>query len=247
MIDIQNVSKVYRRRRTQKNKLKAFFFPKEEAFHALENTNLKISQGETFVLLGPNGAGKTTLIRILCGLLSPTSGAVFIQGKPVEDAQQKIGLMLGFSMIYYRLTGYDNLKYFAKLYRIKNYKERIEELSDVLELGNWMDEYVEHYSTGMKSKLALARALVHNPDILVLDEPTAGLDIVMSKEIRKGIGAMGKTIILSTHNMAEAEELATRIAFLNRGKVHAVGTPNEIKKSSKLEDVFLDFLKGKIE
>lgn len=240
MIEIQNVSKIYYRRVTQKSKLKSLFFPKQETFQALSNIDLKITQGETFVLLGPNGAGKTTLIKILCGLLLPTSGDVLIRNRPVVESQQEIGLMLGFSMIYYRLTGYDNLKYFAKLYRIKNYRERIEELAEILDLGSWLDEYVEHYSTGMKSKLALARALIHNPRVVILDEPTAGLDPVMAREIRARIKSMDKTIFLTTHNMIEAEALASRIAFLNRGKIYPFP-----KDGRHLESAFLNFVERK--
>lgn len=223
-IEMKGVSKVFPRRVLQKNKWKALFRPKLEPFHALENIHLKIAPEEIFVLLGPNGAGKTTLIKILCGLLSPTTGEVLIQGQPIELAKQKIGLLLGFSMIYYRLTGYDNLKYFAKLYGVQNYQRRIEALSEMLDLGDWLDEYVEHYSTGMKSKLALARALIHDPDIVILDEPTAGLDPAMAVEIRNKIKTMKKTVILTTHNMAEAKDLATTAALLNQGRLHGFGT-----------------------
>lgn len=240
MIKIRNVSKVYCRRVTQKSKLKSFFLPRQETFKALSNVDLKIASGETFVLLGPNGAGKTTLIKILCGLLLPTEGEVLVRDRPVAEVQQEIGLMLGFSMIYYRLTGYDNLKYFAKLYGIKNYQERIEKLAEILDLGSWLDEYVEHYSTGMKSKLALARALIHDPSVIILDEPTAGLDPAMAQEIRRRIKIMGKTIFLTTHNMSEAGELASRIAFLNRGKIYPF--PRDEKS---LESAFLNFVERK--
>lgn len=240
MIEIKNVSKVFFRRTPQRNKWRALFRPKQEPFHALENVNLNIARGEIFVLLGPNGAGKTTLIKILCGLMRPTAGEVHIQGKPVKEVQQKLGLMLGFSMIYYRLTGYDNLKYFAKLYGISDCEERLSALAEALELGEWMDEYVEHYSTGMKSKLALARALIHDPEMIVLDEPTAGLDPSTALEIRKKIKQMGKTVVLTTHNLPEAEDLATTIAFLNDGKIQAVQ-----KEWSNLEDFYLKALERK--
>lgn len=244
LIEIKNVSKNFLKRIPEPNKFKSFFRPKTELFQALKTTNLTISQGEIFTLLGPNGAGKTTLIKILCGLISPTTGAVTLKGEPIENAKQKIGLMLGFSMIYYRLTGYDNLKYFAKLYHIQNYKKRIQELADQLDLGDWMDEYVEHYSTGMKSKLALARALIHEPEVIILDEPTAGVDPAMALEIRKKIREMGKTVFLTTHNMAEAQYLASTIALLNHGEIQAMGPFSEIKKrwNGGLEEAFLQFL-----
>ncbi len=243
-IEIQAVSKTFLHRAAQTNKLKAFFRPKRESFQALENINLDIAQGEIFTLLGPNGAGKTTLIKILCGLITPTAGEVRVTGAPVEKVQHKIGLMLGASMIYYRITGYDNLKYFAKLYGVRRFQERIDELVGLLKLEDWVDEYVEHYSTGMKAKLALARSLIHDPEIVVLDEPTAGLDPAMAIEIRKLIQSTGKTIFLTTHNLKEAEELSTRIALLHQGKIAAMGTLKEIRKEADLETLFLHLTNG---
>lgn len=244
-IEILNVSKAFSHRAAQASKFKAFFRPKNVPFQALENINLNIPQGEIFTLLGPNGAGKTTLIKILCGLITPTTGEVRLAGgAPVEKAKHKIGLMLGASMIYYRITGYDNLKYFAKLYRVSHFQRRIDRLIDLLKLENWVDEYVEHYSTGMKAKLALARALIHDPEIVVLDEPTAGLDPAMAIEIRKLIQSMGKTIFLTTHNLKEAEDLSTRIALLYRGKIKTLGTLEEIRREAGLETLFLHLTNG---
>lgn len=227
MIEIKNITKVYR---IKKSTRKFIFSPPKYFLNALDNVSLDIKEGELFGLLGPNGAGKTTLINIICGLLQPTSGQVKIYEKPVEEVKIRIGLMLGYTMVYYRLTGYDNLAYFARLYNVRNYKQRIKELAEFLGLEDWLDEYVEHYSTGMKSKLALARALIHNPDILLLDEPTLGLDPYIAIEIRKKIKEMKKTIILTTHYMEEADQLSDRIGILNKGRLIKVDTPQNLKQ-----------------
>ncbi|MBU4274302.1 ABC transporter ATP-binding protein [Patescibacteria group bacterium] len=246
MIQIKNLTKTY----LIKKRDRGFSFGRPKRFfNALDDINLEIKEGEVFGLLGPNGAGKTTLIKIISGLLQPTSGWVKIDNKPVEEVRGKIGLMLGYTMIYYRITGYDNLEYFARLYNVKNFKSRIKELAEFLGLENWLDEYVEHYSTGMKSKLALARALIHNPDILLLDEPTLGLDPHIAIDVRKKIKQMKKTIILTTHYMEEADQLSDRIGFLNQGKLIKVGTPQDLKqimgreKEISLEDVFIKLTK----
>jgi len=229
MIKIINLSKTFRIKVKTRSKLKDLFFPKYKEFLALNNINLQIKEGELFALLGPNGAGKTTLIKIICGLIEPTSGKVFVNGKSVEEEKSNIGLMLGTKMIYKRITGYDNLKYFAKLYGINDYNERIKQLADFLGIGDWINQLVETYSTGMLSKLALARAMIHNPKILVLDEPTLGLDPIISMEVREKIKNSGKTIILCTHYLEEAEKLADRIGILNKGKLVKVGSNKEMK------------------
>jgi ABC-2 type transport system ATP-binding protein len=239
MIDIRGITKTY-----QIKKSNSRLALKERYVNVLDDIHLNIKKGELFVLLGENGAGKTTLIKIICGLIQPTKGSVFIDNRPPQEAEIRIGLMLGYTMIYYRMTGYDNLEYFAKLYKVENYKERIKELCDFLGLGDWIFEYVEHYSTGMKAKLSLARALIHNPDILLLDEPTSGLDPHIAIEVRNKIKGMGKTIILTTHYINEAECLSDRIGFLKKGKLVGADTSQNLKQITgkgeaiSLEEVF---------
>jgi ABC-2 type transport system ATP-binding protein len=246
MIKIKNLTKTYQVKKKPKSFLDKLF-PKQVPLLALNKINLEIKRGEIFGLLGPNGAGKTTLIQILCGLLQPSGGEVFIDGEVIEKNKKRIGLMLGSTMIYYRLTGYDNLEYFARIYNVKNYKKKIHELAKLLGLENWLYEYVEKYSEGMKTKLALARTLIHNPDIILLDEPTLGLDPCISIEIREKILQLkqqGKTIILTTHYMEEAEYLSDRIGILNHGKLVVVNTTRNLKKligkkKATLSDVFI--------
>lgn len=247
MIVIKNLSKVYKINGADK---KTGILTQSSFFKALDDINLEIRKGELFCLLGPNGAGKTTLMKILTGLLQATSGEIMIDGLPVEKVKARIGLMLGYSMIYYLISGYENLEYFAKLYNVDDYKNRIMELAEFLGLEDVLNERVEYYSTGMKSKLALARALIHNPDILLLDEPTLGLDPYISLEVRKKIKDMGKTIILTTHYMEEAEQLSDRIGFLSKGKLVKLDTADNLKQLFKtgrdvsLEEVFIKLAQG---
>jgi len=197
-------------------------FPKYRANIAVNNVDLDVFEGEILGLLGPNGAGKTTLIKLMTGILSPTDGGILIEGSPVDSKKRDIGLMLGYEMIYYRITGYDNLKYFGRLYGVQNLEGRIVELNNFFGLKESLFDYVENYSIGMKSKLALARALIHDPKILFLDEPTLGLDPNISVKIREEIKNTKKTVILTTHYMEEAQELCDRIALMNEGKIIAL-------------------------
>jgi len=219
MIEMKNLTKIF--------KIKLNHTSSD--IKVLDNISLNIKKGELFTLLGVNGSGKTTLLKIISGLLKPTQGEVTINDNTIEQNKQNIGLMLGNSMIYHRLTGYSNLKFFAKLYNIKNYDQRINDLAEFFNLTRWLNNYVETYSTGMMSKLALARAIIHDPDILLLDEPTLGLDPIASDEVRNKIKELNKTTILTTHYLEEAKKLATRIAILDNGKIIEV-KPQDINK-----------------
>lgn len=217
-IEIRNLRKEFRTSLNPQN-LTEFFFPKHKTTIAVDALNLDIFKGETIGLLGPNGAGKTTLIKLVSGILFPTSGEIKIMGKPIEEQKIRVGLMLGCELIYRRLTGYDNLKYFARIYKMKEFHERIIELSKKLEFHDYLYDYVENYSLGTRSKLALARALIHDPEILILDEPTLGLDFNIAEKIRNYIKEMNKTVILTTHYEKEARELCDRAALMNRGEI----------------------------
>lgn len=208
---------------------------------AVDSISFDVKKGEIFGILGPNGAGKTTTIRMLSTLLIPSSGSAEVLGIDVSDdarakeLRKRINMVSGGERgLYYRLTGRQNLKYFSDLYGVpKDIRDR--RISEVLELVGMTeaaDRRVEEYSRGMKQRIHIARALINDPEILYLDEPTIGLDPEISLQIRRIVRELsdsGKTIILTTHYMYEAEELCDRILILKQGKVVGYGTAEELK------------------
>jgi len=235
-----NISKIF--------KLKG----KNKSIKALNNVNISVNKGEIFGLLGPNGAGKTTLIQILTTLLHPTSGFALIGGhnilKNPLKAKRQISLMLGAKMLYSRITGYDNLKFFCKIYKVPYNRERIYKAAKFFDLEAWLDQYVEKYSSGMKMKLALCRTFLLNRPILFLDEPTQGLDVRLKKEIVERIKKLNKTILLTSHDMGVAEKLCDRIAFINKGEIVKLGTKEDIKNFEEKEikiTIFLNYSANK--
>lgn len=196
---------------------------KAEKLTALNNINLKVKEGEIFGLLGPNGAGKTTLVSILTALLQPSEGYAKILGRNVLKERyfikKNIGLMLGNEMIYYRLTGYRNLKFFSKIYNISDYDKKIKDIVGILGLTSKVNQLVETYSSGMKVKLALARILLIDPKILFLDEPMLGLDPIIVQEIMNLLKNLNKTIFITSHQMNVVESICSKIAFLKQGNI----------------------------
>lgn len=211
---------------------------------ALDHVNIKIFSGELFGLLGPNGAGKTTLVKCLSTVLIPDKGTAIVNGfdirKETSMVRASLGLVIGGERtLYWKLTARDNLMYFASLYKMprKQAKERVEELLEIMQLSDRADERLEDYSTGMRQKIAICRALLHDPPVLLLDEPTLGLDPTFSRQIRNQIRELsekqGKTILLTTHYMEEADQLCDRVGIINDGKVIAVDTPERLKAMVK--------------
>ncbi len=203
---------------------------------AVENLSFTIKNGEIFSLLGPNGAGKTTTIRMLSGIIKPTWGNAFYDSLSILDSHDKIrkniGLLPENPGFYDRLSGYDNLKFFGKLYGINDLDERIKNYLRDFDLMDHMEKPFGTYSKGMKQKLAIVRAIMHDPEYLFLDEPTASLDPQSAKWVRdfiKSIRNEGKTVLLCTHNLNEAEILSDRIAIL-KNKLIAIGSPEELKR-----------------
>lgn len=206
---------------------------------AVEDVSFEIKEGELFGLLGPNGAGKTTTVKMLTTLLIPTSGSASVKGFDVvhraDEVRKRIGFIFGGERgLYWRLSGIDNLRYFASLYNV-DYditKKRIPYLLDMVGLGGRGDEKVQGYSRGMKQRLHVARTLLHNPDVLFLDEPTLGLDPVGAREFRQvilNLQSEKKTILLTTHYMFEADALCDRIAIIDHGRIIASDTPGGLK------------------
>jgi len=205
--------------------------------HALYNISFDVRKGEIFGLLGPNGAGKTTLIKILATLLLPSSGRALIEGldvvKDAKKVRSIIGLYLAESGFYYRLKIRDFLQFFGRLYGLSGIelRRRIQELLEFFQLEDKADEEINALSHGMRRKLHLARALLHNPSVLLLDEPTIGLDPISAKDLRdrlKQLSREGTTVLLSTHYMPEAEEYCDRVLLLNLGKVVAIDSPQNL-------------------
>ena len=184
-------------------------------------------------MLGPNGAGKTTLIQCLTTLISPTSGYATINGYNVIShplaAKKKIALMLGSGMLYFRMTAFANLKFFCKIYKVPFDRERIFNVAKEFGLENWLDQYVEKFSSGMKTKLALCRTFLLNRPILFLDEPTLGLDVTLKQYVVKKIKKLNKTILFTSHDLGVVENVCDRIAFINRGEIVKVVLKNNIK------------------
>ncbi len=224
------------------NSIEAFDLVKSfNGFRAVDSLSFNVEEGEIFGLLGPNGAGKTTTIRILSALISPTSGRAVINGYDVQDdalkVRESIGILTESPSLYGRLTALENMEFFAKAYGVMDKTERdgkIRELLDFFQLWDRRGDPVGQYSKGMKQKLAIARALIHSPEILYLDEPTSGLDPKSSKDIRDLMERLTEnehqTILLCTHRLEDAEKLCDRVMIINKGKTITVSSPRDLRK-----------------
>ncbi len=232
-IDISNIARVY-------NTSIGVFRRQYKQVKALDNISFSVEQNELYGLVGPNGAGKTTLIKILCTLLLPTSGKATVLGMDVatqeRDIRKSLNVVFGGERgLYTRLSGINNLKLFADLYQVPRdvSSRRIPELLDLVGLNGRGHERVEGYSKGMKQRLHIAKALINDPKVLFLDEPTIGLDPNISRKLRKTISdlqQLGKTIILTSHYMYEVDALCKRIAIINKGKLVTVDSPYNLKR-----------------
>lgn len=220
---------------------------------AVDNVNLEIKTGELFALLGVNGAGKTTTIKMLSSLILPTSGDIFINDMNIKNDKNKIKEIINISpqetSIAMNLTVMENLEFIAGVYQIKNKKKKIKELIQLFNLNEVLNKRAKTLSGGWQRKLSIAMALINEPKILFLDEPTLGLDVIARKELWKVISDLkGKiTIILTTHYMEEAESLSDRVGIMSKGKLIEVGTPKELIKKSKaktFEDAFVSISTG---
>ena len=218
-------------------------------FTAVDGLSLTAAAGEIFGFLGPNGAGKTTTIRIVAGLSLPTSGTVLVNGIDVVAepvlAKSVLGYVPDRPYLYEKLTGRELLHFVADLYR-RDWREcepRAVELLRYFDLGDWIDARIENLSHGMKQKLVIVSALVHDPSVLVIDEPMVGLDALAQRQVKqlfRRLADEGKTVLLTTHTLSVAEAVCDRIAIINRGKIVASGTTAELKKERALEDAFLE-------
>jgi sodium transport system ATP-binding protein len=240
-IEVRDLTKVYRS-------------PSGEPFAAVDGVTFRAEAGRIFGLLGPNGAGKTTTLRILSTLIPPTSGSASIGGRGVveepAEVRRRIGFLTGSTGVYPRLTAREVVRYFGRLYGmpVGQVEARIDVLFDRLEIRSYQDKRCGDLSTGMRQKVSIARAIVHDPPVLILDEPTTGLDVLASRHLVEFIRdsrAAGKCVLFSTHIMSEAERLCDEIAILHRGRIVAQGTVEDLRRrtgKTMVEDVFLTLL-----
>ena len=229
------------------------------AVRAVDGVTFCARDGEVLGLLGPNGAGKTTTIRLLATVLRPTSGTARVDGHDLlrqpEAVRAAIGILPENWGLYGRLTPREHLRYFGRLYRLDGtgLDRRIDELVDALDMGEYADRRCDPFSKGMKQKVALARALIHNPKTMLLDEPTSGLDVMSARGVRDLIRRFrdeGRCVLLSSHLLGEAEPLCDRIAVMQRGKIVALGTPGELRRQTgqaTLEEAFVQLVGAEAE
>jgi ABC-2 type transport system ATP-binding protein len=219
---------------------------------AVNSINLDIAQGEVFGFLGPNGAGKTTTIRMMAGLLQPTSGSAIINDFDVQKEPLKAKLITGFipdrPYLYEKLTATEFMHFVARLYEMSDANNRINELLDLFGLPEWKNELVENFSHGMKQRLVMASALLHDPKVLVVDEPMVGLDprgARLVKDIFKNLASRGVTVFMSTHTLEIVEQMCTRVAIINKGDIIAEGSVEELGRMARMENSHLEpiFLK----
>jgi sodium transport system ATP-binding protein len=233
---------------------KAFTDPKRGRQLAVDSVSFDVQAGEVFGLLGPNGAGKTTTLRLLGTLLKPTSGTATLAGFDIKAAPEKVRAHIGFLSgdmgLYARLTPREILDFFGRLNEMDNdrRRKRIAELFALLEMNSFADVRTDKLSTGMKQKTAIARTMLHDPPILILDEPSSGLDVPTARTIESAIMGSkksGKCIIYSTHVMEEAEYLCDRIGVISGGRLKITGTMDELRAATgkqRLREIFLDLL-----
>ena len=252
-IKTENLVKNYRVKQKR-----SWFKSEVKEIHALKGVSLNIKKGEVFGLLGPNGAGKTTFIKILTTLLLPDGGRAYVNGFDVVrypySVKKTIGVMLmGERSLYWKLTGRENLEYFAALYHIssRQIRKRVSEVIDFVGIQDFAGRLVETYSSGQKMALAFAKALLNDAPVLFLDEPTNAMDPGRAIEVREIIKKLkkeyGKTILITTHMMHEADAICDRVAIIDKGRIMALGPPSELKQTVKHKGVIeLDVLGNNI-
>ncbi len=214
---------------------------RRERFRAVDAIDLRVETGEIFGVLGPNGAGKTTTLKMLATLLEPTSGEARVLGIDVRERPREVRARLGAMLsgersLYWKLTGRENLEYFAALYHVppRQTRARIDGALEAVKLADRAEDYVERYSTGMRQRLALARALLPDPPLMILDEPTVGLDPQAARDLRdrvRDLRRQGRTVLLTTHYMEEADQLCDRVAIIDHGRIVALDTPAALKRT----------------
>ena len=209
---------------------------------ALRYVDLDIQSGQVVGLVGGNGAGKTTLLRLMAGVIEPTSGSVMFRNSPVAGMRERLGVVPESTGLYSRLTAWENIRYHSRMYGVPDdiAWKRVLKFAKELEITDALSRHTKGFSRGMRQKTALIRALAHNPDILLLDEPTAGLDVTSARTVRSLVGNIrddGGTVIYSTHHLAEAQQVCDRIIIVHNGTIRADGTPDQLLEATKKENL----------
>jgi len=232
------------------NLTKSFRDLRRGLVHAISDISFEAHAGEVFGLLGPNGAGKTTAMRILCTVLRPTGGTARVAGYDIvtqaAEVRRHIGFMSANTAIYDRMSAWEMVEYFGRLYGLagEDLRRRMEEVFTTLQMNDFRDVLGAKMSTGMRQKVSIARAVVHDPPVLIFDEPTAGLDVLVARSVMQTIERLrelGKCILFSTHIMREVERLCDRVAIVSQGRVQACGTLAELRErygEDDLEELF---------
>jgi sodium transport system ATP-binding protein len=232
------------------NLTKSFRDLRRGVVYAVNGVSFEARPGEVFGLLGPNGAGKTTTMRILCTVLRPTGGTARVAGYDVAtqpgQVRQHIGFLSANTAIYDRMSAWELVAYFGRLYGLRGgrLRERLEAVFTTLQMNDFRDVLGAKMSTGMRQKTSIARALIHDPPVLIFDEPTAGLDVLVARAVLQAIERlreMGKCVLFSTHILREVERLCDRVAVISRGRVQACGTLAELRErhgQKDLEELF---------
>ncbi len=220
---------------------------------ALIDIDFKIQTGQVIGLVGGNGAGKTTLLRLISGVLNPTAGSVLFRGENVSSVRQKVGVVPESTGLYARLTAWENIRFHSRIHGISDDVSwnRTCFFAKKLDIEDALSRHTKGFSRGMRQKIALLRALAHGPDILLLDEPTAGLDVTSARTVRKLVGQLrdeGGTVIYSTHHLAEAEQVCDRIIIVHNGTIRADGSPEQLINQAgvnTLEQAYVELTKDK--
>lgn len=238
--------------------LKKIYYQKKSPVHALKGTSFSVARGEIFGILGVNGAGKSTILNILIGLLSPTSGVVKMFGKDFFQNEEEIKIKMNISTAYAdlanNLTVYRNLRVYAVMYDVKNYKPKIEQLLNRFGITRLSNKWFGDLSAGEKTRVNLCKCLINDPEILLLDEPTASLDPSIAAYVRNLFLELRQekklTIVLTSHNMLEVEQMCDRVALLHNGEIYKIDTPKNLQKYlnvPSMEEVFIKLAKGEFE
>jgi sodium transport system ATP-binding protein len=254
MIEVRSVSKTFRLSRQQKREMGSAF--QGDTVDAVSDVSFTCKPGRIFSLLGPNGAGKTTTLRLIATMLRPTAGTILVNNhdcvKDPEAVRASLGFLTGSTQLYDRLTPRELVKYVADLHGVPGgvFTRRRDEIFATLDMGAYADRRIGKLSTGMKQKVSIARTLIHDPDVLVLDEATAGLDVIASRSIVNLVRQArerGKTVLFSTHRMGEVGQLSDDLALIHRGRLLFNGTYDEFvhkMQAPSLEDEFIRWIEG---